>query len=59
VALIAVIIVAFVVISRIQSSGSAGGPTLASSQVFDAVTKVDANVLAAVGTGGVTNPLKA
>jgi thiol-disulfide isomerase/thioredoxin len=59
VALIAVIIVAFVVISRIQSSGSASGPTLASSQVFDAVTKVDANVLAAVGTGGVTNPLKA
>ena len=59
VALIAVIIVAFIVISRIQSSGSASGPTLASSQVFNAVTKVDPNVLAAVGTGGVTNPLKA
>jgi thiol-disulfide isomerase/thioredoxin len=60
VALIAVIIVAFIVISRIQQSpGSASAPTLASSQVFNAVTKVDSNVLAAVGTGGVTNPLKA
>ncbi len=58
VALIAVIIVVFVVISRLQS-GSTSGPTLASSQVFNAVTKVDPNVLAAVGTGGVTNPLKA
>jgi thiol-disulfide isomerase/thioredoxin len=59
VALIAVIIVAFIVISRLQSPGSASGPTLASSQVFNAVTKVDSNVLAAVGKGGVTNPLKA
>ncbi len=61
VALIAVIIVAFFVISRIQQSpGSASGPTtLASSQVFNAVTKVDPNVLAAVRTGGVTNPLHA
>jgi len=59
VALIAVIIVAFYVISRIQSSGGASGPTLASSQVFNAVTKVDPNVLAAVGKGGVQNPLKA
>ena len=60
VALIAVIVVAFIVISRIQSPGSASGSTtLASSQVFNAVTKVDPNVLAAVGTGGVTNPLKA
>jgi len=59
VALIAVIIVAFVVISRVQSSGSANAPTLASPQVFNAVTRVDPNVLAAVGTGGVKNPLKA
>src|SRR5258708_38910354 len=60
VALIAVIIVAFIVISRIQQSpGSASAPTLASSQVFNAVTKVDPNVLASVGTGGVQNPLKA
>src|SRR5216683_4391491 len=59
VALIAVIIVAFFVISRLQSPGSASGPTLASSQVFNAVTKVDPNVLAAVGKGGVQNPLKA
>jgi len=59
VALIAVIIVAFFVISRLQSPGSASGPALASSQVFNAVTKVDPNVLAAVGKGGVQNPLKA
>lgn len=60
VALIAVIIVAFVVISRVQSPGSASAtPTPASSQVFKQVTGVDPNVLAAVGTGGVTNPLKA
>jgi thiol-disulfide isomerase/thioredoxin len=60
VALIAVIIVAFVVISRVQSSPSASAtPTPASSQVFKQVTQVDPNVLAAVGTGGVTNPLKA
>jgi thiol-disulfide isomerase/thioredoxin len=60
VALIAVIIVAFIVISRLQQSpGSASAPTLASSQVFNAVTKVDPNVLASVGTGGVQNPLKA
>ena len=55
-ALIAVIIVAFIIISR-QPSGSQGGSTQASSQVFNAVTKVDPNVLAAVGTGGVQNPL--
>src|SRR5258708_21590697 len=60
VALIAVIIVAFVVISRVQSPPSASAtPTPASSQVFKQVTQVDPNVLAAVGTGGVTNPLKA
>lgn len=55
-ALIAVIIVAFIIISR-QPSGSQGGSTQASSQVFNAVTRVDPNVLAAVGTGGVQNPL--
>src|SRR5229473_1952355 len=59
VALIAVIIVALIVISRLQQSpGSASVPTLASSQVFNAVTKVDPNVLASVGKGGVQNPLK-
>ncbi len=58
VALIAVIIVALIVISRLQQSpGSASVPTLASSQVFNAVTKVDPNVLASVGKGGVQNPL--
>jgi hypothetical protein len=55
-ALIAIIIVAFIIISR-QPSGSQGGPTQASSQVFNAVTNVDPNVFAAVGTGGVQNPL--
>ncbi len=55
-ALIAVIIVAFIIISR-QQSASPSGPTQASSQVFNAVTKVDPNVLGAVGTGGVQNPL--
>jgi hypothetical protein len=55
-AIIAIIIVAFIIVSR-QPSGSQGGPTQASSQVFNAVTNVDPNVLAAVGTGGVQNPL--
>jgi len=55
-AIIVIIIVAFIIISR-QPSGSQGGSTQASSQVFNAVTKVDPNVLAAVGTGGVQNPL--
>ncbi len=59
VALVVVIIVAFIVISRLQSTTSSSPSTLASSQVFNAVTQVDPNVLAAVGTGGVQNPLKA
>lgn len=57
--LLAVIIVTFVIISRTQSGTSASPPTLASSQVFNAVTKVDPNILSAVGTGKVQNPFKA
>ncbi|HEU0003088.1 MAG TPA: DUF929 family protein [Ktedonobacteraceae bacterium] len=56
-ALIAVIIVAFVFISR-QPSGAAA-PTPTSSQVFNAVTKVDPNILSVVNTGKLQNPLKA
>jgi Domain of unknown function (DUF929) len=55
-AIIAVIIIAFVIVSH-QQSGSQSGPTQVSSQVFKAVTQVDKNVLLAVGTGGVQNPL--
>lgn len=55
-ALIVVIIVAFVFISRQQSGVAA--PTPASSQVFNAVTKVDPNILSVVGTGKVQNPFK-
>ncbi len=57
-ALLAVIIVAFVIFSH-QQSASPSGPTQANSQVFNAVTNVDPNVLAAAGTGGVQNPLHA
>lgn len=53
---IAIIIGAFIVISN-QQSGTPSGPTKASSQVFNAVTNVDPNVLSTVGTGGVQNPL--
>jgi hypothetical protein len=55
---LALIIGAFIIISN-QQSGSPGGPAKASSQVFKAVTNVDPNVLATVGTGGVQNPLHA
>ena len=55
-ALIAIIIVAFVFISRQQSGAAAPTPT--SSQVFNAVTKVDPNILSVVGTGKVQNPFK-
>ena len=55
-AVIAIIIGVFVIFSN-QQSGSPSGPTQASSQVFKAVTNVDPNVLATVGTGGVQNPL--
>src|SRR6266699_5911181 len=55
-AVIAIIIGVFVIFSN-QQSGSPSGPTQASSQVFKAVTNVDPNVLTAVGTGGVQNPL--
>lgn len=54
--LLAVIIVAFVIISNAQSS--VPPPTLASTQVFNDVTKVDTNILAVVGIGGVQNPLQ-
>jgi Domain of unknown function (DUF929) len=56
--ILAIIIGAFVIISN-QQSGSPAGPTKASSQVFNAVTNVQSNVLATVGTGGVQNPLHA
>jgi hypothetical protein len=56
--LIAIIIGAFIVVSRLQSGG---GTTSISNDpvVFKAVTQVDPNVLATVGTGGVQNPLHA
>jgi Domain of unknown function (DUF929) len=56
--IIAIIIGAYIIISN-QQSGSPGGPTKASSQVFNAVTNVHPNELATVGTGGVQNPLHA
>jgi Domain of unknown function (DUF929) len=56
--LIAIIIGAFIVLSRQQSGGQTGS-TQASSEVFKAVTQVNPNVLATVGTGGVQNPLHA
>ena len=55
-AVIAIIIGVFVIFSN-QQSGSPSGPTQANSQVFKAVTNADPNVLSAVGTGGVQNPL--
>ncbi|GAC1566021.1 MAG: hypothetical protein NVS3B14_05810 [Ktedonobacteraceae bacterium] len=55
--LVAVIIAAFVFIAHTQSSAPA--PTLASSQVFNDVTKVDPNILSVVGAGNVQNPFKA
>ena len=53
---IAIIIGIFVIFSN-QQSGSPSGPTQANSQVFKAVTNVNPNVLTAVGTGSVQNPL--
>src|SRR5579863_6230960 len=55
--LIAVIIVAFVFISKQQSSAAAPTPT--NSQVFNTVTKVDPNILSVVGTGKLQSPFKA
>jgi hypothetical protein len=57
--IIVIIIGGFIFLSNQQSGGSTGGSTKASSQVFNAVTNVDSNVLIAVGTGGVQNPLHA
>ena len=56
VGLIVVIIAAFVLISKLQSNAAAPTPT--SSQVFNAVTKVDPNILSVVGTGKLQNLLK-
>ena len=56
--ILAIIIGAFFFISN-QQTGSPSGPAKASSKVFNAVTNVDPNVLATVGTGGVQNPLHA
>jgi len=55
-AVIAIIIGVFVIFSN-QQSGSPSGQAQANSQVFKAITNVDPNVLLAVGTGGVQNPL--
>lgn len=49
--LIAVIIGAFILISRLQSNTGSGQAVQASSQVFNQVTKVDPNILAQVGNG--------
>jgi thiol-disulfide isomerase/thioredoxin len=57
IALLVVIIGAFVIISHIQSTVTP--PSVTSSQVFNAVTKVDPNILSVVGTGKVQDPLKA
>lgn len=57
IALLVVIIGAFVIISHIQSTVTP--PAAASAQVFNAVTKVDPNILSVVGTGKVQDPLKA
>jgi thiol-disulfide isomerase/thioredoxin len=57
IALLAVIVLAFVIISHIQSTATP--PAAASSQVFKDVTQVDPNILAVVGTGKLQNPLKA
>ena len=55
--LIAIIIGAFIVVSRLQSGG---GTTISNDPVvFKAVTQVDPKVLATLGTGGVQNPLHA
>jgi Domain of unknown function (DUF929) len=54
--LVAGIIVAFVVISHIQSTVTP--PSATSSQVFKAVTQVDPNILSVVGTGKVKSPLQ-
>src|ERR1700694_3877025 len=50
--LLAVVIGAYLFLSRL-SQASAPAPTLTSSQVFNEVTHVDPNVLAAVGTDSV------
>lgn len=55
--LIAVIIVAFVVISHIQSTPTP--PAATSSQVFKEVTQVDPNILSVVGTGKLQSPFVA
>lgn len=56
--LIAVIIGAFILISRLQSNTGSGQAVQASSQVFNQVTKVDPNILAQVGNGSLSNPFK-
>src|SRR5579859_4216654 len=54
--LIVVIVGAFVLISKLQSNAAAPTPT--SSQVLNAVTKVDPNILSVVGMGKLQSPLK-
>lgn len=55
--LVAVIVVAFIVISR-QPSGTGPASTPASATVLKAVTQVDPSVSNTVGTGNVKNPLQ-
>jgi hypothetical protein len=57
IALLVVIVLAFVIISHIQSTVTP--PAATSSQVFKDVTQVDPNILSVVGTGKLQNPLKA
>jgi hypothetical protein len=62
VVLIVAIIIVFVVISNLQSNQSAQAPTAnatpTSSQVFNAVTRVNPSVLDTVDTGGVHSPFQ-
>ena len=58
-ALIAVIVVAFVIISHVQSTVTPPPPAATNSRVFKDVTQVDPNILSVVGTGKLQNPLKA
>ena len=56
--LLAVVIVAYIFLSRLSSQAGAPAPTPVSSQVLNAVTHVDPNILAAVGTDSVQSPVK-
>src|SRR5205807_2939139 len=55
--LLAVVIGVYIFLSHLQQAG-APAPTPVSSQVLHAVTHVDPNILAAVGTDSVQSPVK-